>query len=257
MNRQVNPQIARAQARLGVPQGARAGVVAGAQAQALVPQRARAPQAQQRGAQQPRFQGNPAIRPTGMPMAPGLQQMLQIPQGADAGNLAGCGDGDCLDIGFAQPWVGFPTEPGAWIQPAALIPVAFTLDDAATTTVQVSCGNSLFYGCCARSFNGPGEVGIVSIFSGSSDADLLCPGSGSLDVNFFNTNGNQCCCPFDFGCFSSFFPLIMEFAAISASSPTPFLSMVIGGTRLSGGNSCSFWPGLYPGPVAGALPPAM
>lgn len=255
MYRQNNTQMARAQQRLGVPNGARAGVVAGAQGQALVPQRA---QRQQAARPQMRAAQNPQIRPSGFPQMPaGLQQMLQVPQGADAGALAGCGDGDCLDIGYAQPWVGYPTEPMPFVQPAALVPIQITLDDAPSTTVQISCGNSLFYGCCARSFNGPGEINILEAFSGANDVDLFCPGSGGLDVNFFNTNGNECCCAFDWGCFSSFFPLIIEFAPISVASPTPFLNFVIGGTRLQGGNACAFWPGLYPGfPGGGALPPS-
>ena len=237
--RNMNP-MARAQARLAVPRGASRGAIAG-----------------QPGQQMQRM---PAPRQPGNPMLAQIPQMMQrtrggiaptgfgrVPTGADAGSIAGCGDGGCLDMQYGAPWGGLPNEPQPFLQDAALIAVQVQPDDNDPITVQVSCGNSLFYGCCARSFNGAGEVNLLSIFSGSSDVDLLCPGSGGLDINFFNTNGNECCCPFDFGCFSSFFPLILEFEPIGAPSTPPFINMVIGGSRLQGGNACAFWPGLYPG----------
>jgi hypothetical protein len=245
--RNMNP-MARAQARLAVPRGAQRGAVAGqgqmarmpAPRQAGNPMLAAVPQLMQQ------TRGGRGITPTGFG---------RVPQGADAGAIAGCGDGSCLDINYAAPWLGFPGEPMPFVQDAALIAVQVQPDDNEPITVQVSCGNSLFYGCCARSFNGPGEVNILSIFSGSSDVDLLCPGSGGLDINFFNTNGNECCCPFDFGCFSSFFPLILEFDPIGTPSTPPFINMVIGGSRLQGGNACAFWPGLFPG-VPPMAPPS-
>lgn len=187
--------------------------------------------------------------------ARGLPAALSVPQGADAGALAGCGDGNCLDIPYGSPFGGFPLEPQPFMQPAALIPIQAAFPDPLDSlTLQISCGNSLFYGCCARSFNGPGEVNLISIFSGANDVDLLCPGSGGLDINYFNTNGNECCCAFDFGCFSSFFPLIIEFAPVGAPSVAPLINMVIGGSRLQGGNACSFWPGLVPGVPGVAAP---
>jgi hypothetical protein len=232
-NRNLSP-MQRALAKFGVPQGAARGAM-GAQAPGAMVQRRPSQSYAARQPGQPRF-----------------QQQLAVPRGADEGVLAGCGDGNCLDVPYGSPFAGLPVEPLPWMQPAALIPIRAAFPDPLDTlTLQISCGNSLFYGCCARSFNGAGEVGIISIFSGANDVDLLCPGSGSLDINYFNTNGNECCCPFDFGCFSSFFPLIMEFEAIGAPSVPPLINMVIGGSRAQGGNACAFWPGLWGLPMPG------
>lgn len=209
---------------------------------------------QQMQAQAQAAQAQAALARRGQPQqafgrqARGMPAALAVPQGADAGLLAGCGDGNCLDIPYGSPFMGFPLEPQPFMQPAALIPIQAAFPDPLDSlTLQISCGNSLFYGCCARSFNGPAEVNLISIFSGANDVDLLCPGSGGLDINYFNTNGNECCCAFDFGCFSSFFPLIIEFAPVGAPSVAPLINMVIGGSRLQGGNACAFWPGLWPG----------
>ena len=247
--RQLSPiQRAMIQRGSNVPRGAQYGAVAG-QAQAQ-PQR---PQMRQQ-------------MPGGRVPA-GLQRMLAaqaqqnaqqaqiaIPQGADAGALAGCGDGSCMEIPYGAPFAGYPIEPQPWMQPAALIPIQVGFADPAdSVTLQVSCGNSLFYGCGARSFNGPGEVNILSAFTGATDVDLFCAGSGGLDISYFNTNGNQCLCEFDWGCFSSFFPLIIEFGAIGVPSVAPLVNMVIGGSRLQGGNACSFWPGMYGGPGVGPV----
>jgi len=249
-----NRTMQRALAKFAVPRGAGRGAL-GAQgpAAAMVPRRP----SQSYAARQP-----------GMPQLPAAMQQqimrsLGVPQGADAGALAGCGDGSCLDIPYGSPFAGMPVEPLPWQQPAALLLIRAAFPDPTEPfTLQVSCGNSLFYGCCARSFNGPNEIGLTAIFSGASDDDLLCPGAGALDLNYFNTNGNECCCPFDFGCFSSFFPLILEFSNLGSPSVVPVINMVIGGSRLQGGNACAFWPGLWPGvpqglPFQGPGGPAM
>lgn len=267
----MNP-IQRAAQRFAIPRGARQAALAGmaqaAQPQAFGRQRLPAP----RGARQPnpspeeRLQQAQQIAVQAQReiaaragRGGGMMQSLAVPQGAEAALQAGCGDGDCMDIPYGSPFSGFPLEPQPWMQPAALIPIqASFAADLEPLTLQISCGNSLFYGCCARSFNGPGEVNILSAFSGANDADLFCPGSGGLDLNYFNTNGNSCCCEFDWGCFSSFFPLIIEFGVIGVPSGPPLINMAIGGSRLQGGNACGFWPGLFPqvwpGAPGSALP---
>jgi len=242
----MNNPVARAAAKLAVPRGARAGAVAGQMM----------PQPQRVMARQP---GMPQL-PQNYQQPQRFQQQLQVPQGGDAGVVAGCGDDSgCLSFPYGPPFAGLPLDPTPWLQVAALLPIPIVFPAGDTSvTIQASCGNSLFYGCCARSFVGPGEVGISEITSGSTSNNLICPGS-VLDLNFFNTNGNECCCPFDFGCFSSFFPLIITFDLIGVPSVAPGTQFVVGGSRVEGGNACAFWPGLmgipgaFPGAAAGGM----
>lgn len=250
-NQQILAAARRLQAQRGqmqVPRGAQYGAIAGLQPQQ--PQRA-----MQGMARQPARQPNPAAG--GMRLSAAMQQKmaqmqgLAVPQGAQAGNLAGCGDGDCMDSPYAAPFNGFPPDPQPWNQWAAILPVRVDFGTELEATVSVSCGNSLFYGCGARSFNGPDEVNLDEVISGGTDVNLIC--SGGLDLNYFNTNGNGCYCEFDFSCFSSFFPLILGFSGIGSPSVVPPVNMAIVGSRLQGGNACAFWPGLMPG-FGGMLP---
>jgi len=241
---------ARAQGQgMQVPRGAQFGAIAGGQGQGQV-------QGQQMMRQSQR-QPNPApggIDATGMGISPGLQQKiarmqmqaqgLAVPQGAEAAALAGCGDGDCMESAWGQPFAGYPPFPQPYVS-LSLMPLRSDFGTDTSVTLSVSCANKLFYGCCARSFIGAGEIDIASIVAGGTDANLLC--SGGLDLSYFNTNGNQCCCEFDFGCFSSFFPLVIQFDLVGTPSVPPLINMVIGGTALTGGNACTWWPGLTPG----------
>lgn len=255
MNTRMNPMIAAAQRNL--QQGRQGGIPRGAQYAAIAGQ---VPQMQmQQQQQQMQRQGN---APAGMRLSPQMQarmaqgqgQGLAVPQGANAANLAGCDNGQCMTSPYEQPFAGYPQYGGVGVQTAALIGVtaSFATDAGAdgTLTAEISCAARLFNGCGARAFNGPFEVSLISGVSGFDDRNLFCT---PIDLNYFNTNGNGCYCEFDWGCFSQLAPLILTFAVIGTPSTPPLVNLVIAGQSLSGGDACSFWPGMYPGFGGGGL----
>ena len=192
-------------------------------------------------------QGGALAGPPAQPQMP--QQVPAVPQGADQGALAGCGVGGstgaaaCGMEPIPSPFAGYPPyeqQPtvinysllGVFVQPAT----------SAATTLEISCGNTFFNSCGARSFGSAQgrENLLTSIVSGFDTTDQLCPGSG-IDVAFFQTD--QCFCPFDFGCFSNLAPLLMTFDPIDTQSVLAPLDVVLVGSRMS-------MPGCFPFPGA-------
>jgi hypothetical protein len=237
MNRNNLPSqsmIQHAQRRLAqqsVPRGAQLGVLAGAeQAQQMQPQ--------------PQMPMHPAV----------MQQMLArgIPQGADAAALAGCGPWGCGGV-IPSPFAGYPAVAtgGPFLQNQSLLGVFVQPATAAATTLEISCGNTFFHGCGARSFTPAGSILLTEITSGFNTDNRLCPGSG-IDVAYFN-NPQDCYCEFDFGCFSNLAPLLITFDPIDTQSVLQPLNMVIVGQRLSFFNEC--WPPYFPPAIPpGAIP---
>jgi len=253
MNTRMNPMIAAAQRNL--QQGRQGGIPRGAQYAAIAGQ---VPQMQQM-----QRQGN---APAGMRLSPQMQarmaqaqgqgqgQGLAVPQGANAANLAGCDNGQCMTSPYEQPFAGYPQYSGPEVRSAALmgITASFATDAAAdgTVTVEAACSNRLFNGCGIRSFVEQNQISIISMISGFDDVNRFCT---PIDLNYFNTNGNGCFCEFDVGCFSQFAPLIITFAVIGTPSVLPLVNMVVAGQSLSGGDACSFYPGMYPGGTFGGV----
>lgn len=210
-----------------VPQGAYRGAIAGQEAMA---------------------QQGQGIHPF---VAQQMMAMGMVPPGAEAGLLAACGAGPGCMGPIASPFAAVPQANIApWVQPATLLGIVIQAANFNPISVAVSCGNTFFHGCCARSFTPENQVIISSIVSGFNTTNRLCPDSG-IDIGYFRTD--ECCCPFDFGCFSNLAPLEMTFDPIdNVSSVPPLINMVIGGSRLSYFNEC--WP-FPPGP--GVLPPGV
>ena len=205
-------------------------------------------------------QGGALAGPPAQPQMP--QQVPAVPQGADQGALAGCGVGGstgaaaCGMEPIPSPFAGYPPyeqQPtvinysllGVFVQPAT----------SAATTLEISCGNTFFNSCGARSFGSAQgrENLLTSIVSGFDTTDQLCPGSG-IDVAFFQTD--QCFCPFDFGCFSNLAPLLMTFDPIDTQSVLAPLDMVLVGRRLEF-DGCFPFPGASYGPMPGPGGPGM
>lgn len=175
---------------------------------------------------------------------------MAVPQGADDGTLAGCGPGGCNFQGFPSPFAGMPVGGAApYLQPGALLGIFVQPATSAATTLEISCGNTFFNSCGARSFGDAegGENLLTSIISGFDTRDQLCPGSG-IDVAFFN-NQQACYCPFYFGCFSNLAPLMITFDPVDTQSSLAPLNMVLVGDRLE-------FDGCFPYPPAG-VPPTM
>lgn len=182
----------------------------------------------------------------------------QVPAGADAGAMAGCGPDGCASGYIPSPFTGFPYGgSGTYHQPNALLGIFVQPATSAPTTLEISCGNTFFNGCGARSFGSAqgGENLLTSMVSGFDTRDQLCPGSG-IDVAFFQTD--DCYCPFMFGCFSNLAPLLLTFDPVDTQSTLAPLNMVIVGDRLEFDGCFPYPPGLLPPPVAppGAPPPA-
>lgn len=170
-----------------------------------------------------------------------------VPQGADAGNLAGCFDGGC-NSGFIpsafpgmSPYVNAP-----YYQPSSLLGIFVQPATAAPTTIEASCGNTFFNGCGARTFTPENSILLTEIVSGFDTRNNLCPGAG-IDVAYFRTD--DCYCPFFFGCFSNLAPLLITFDPIDTQSVLQPLNMVIVGERLEFDGCFPFPPGLWPTPV--------
>lgn len=174
-----------------------------------------------------------------------------VPQGADQGALAGCGPGGfgCASGYIPSPFTGFPvqgiTNP-AVVQPNSLLGVFVQPATAAPTTLEISCGNTFFNACGARSFTPAGSILLTSIVSGFDTRDQLCPGSG-IDVAFFQTD--DCYCPFYFGCFSNLAPLMITFDPIDTQSVLQPLNLILVGDRLEF-DGCFPYPPGYPTPVS-------
>jgi hypothetical protein len=173
----------------------------------------------------------------------------QVPQGADAGNLAGCGDnwGGCASGYIESPFSGFPQQGignQAVVQPNSLLGIFVQPASASPTTLEISCGNTFFNACGARSFTPAGTNLLTSIVSGFDTRDQLCPGSG-IDVAFFQTD--DCYCPFYFGCFSNLAPLLMTFDPVDTQSVLEPLNMVLVGDRLEFDGCFPYPPGMVPG----------
>lgn len=177
------------------------------------------------------------------------QQAPAVPQGADAGNLAGCGPdfGGCASGYIPSPFAGLPygNAQAPYLQPNALLGIVVQPETTAPVTLEVSCGNTFFNGCGARTFSPPNTFIITSIVSGFDTRDQLCPGSG-IDVAFFDTT--DCYCPFDFGCFSNLAPLLLTFDPVDTLSVIPLFNMIIVGDRLEFDGCFPYPPGLIPQP---------
>lgn len=177
----------------------------------------------------------------------GQGEVPAVPQGADAANLAGCGDPYGCGVPSPSPFAGMPQGVAApYLQPNALLGIFVVPASAQPTTLEISCGNTFFSGCGARSFTPSGTNLLTSIISGFDTRDQLCPGSG-IDVAFFDTT--DCYCPFDWGCFSNLAPLSITFDPIDTQSVLAPLNMIIVGQRLEFGGCFPFPPGMYPRPV--------
>jgi hypothetical protein len=186
--------------------------------------------------------------------AQAMMQRGMVPAGADAAALAGCSPYGCGGP-VASPFMGYPqTGWGPRLQNQALLGVFVQPATAAATTLEISCGNTFFHGCGARSFTPAGSILLTEITSGFNSDNLLCPGSG-IDVAYFN-NPQDCYCEFDFGCFSNLAPLLITFDPVDTQSVLQPLNMVIVGQRVSFYNECwpSFMPPAPPATVPWALP---
>lgn len=177
--------------------------------------------------------------------APAVQPQAQVPQGADAGAMAGCAPDGCASGYQESPFAGLPTANHSRVLKGSLLGVFVQPATAAATTLEISCGNTFFNGCGARSFGAVqgGENLITSIVSGFDTEDQLCPGSG-IDVAFFQTT--DCYCPFYFGCFSNLAPLLLTFDPIDTQSNLAPLNLIIVGDRISFDGCFPFPPGLMP-----------
>ncbi len=177
----------------------------------------------------------------------------QVPQGADGGALAGCGPdmgGGCADGYMPSPFAGFPTQGvqnAATVQPNSLLGIFVTPATAAATTLEISCGNTFFNACGARSFTPAGSILLTSIISGFDTRDQLCPGSG-IDVAFFQTD--FCYCPFQFGCFSNLAPLLITFDPVDTQSVLQPLNMILVGDRMEFDGCFPYPPGGVPAPIS-------
>jgi len=195
-----------------------------------------------RGAQYGALAGQPAA------MQQQQQQAPAVPQGAEAGAMAGCGPdwGGCASGFVPSPFAGLPYNTQApYLQPNALLGVVVQPETLSPVTLEISCGNTFFNGCGARTFSPPNTFILTSIVSGFDTRDQLCPGSG-IDVAFFDTT--DCYCPFDFGCFSNLAPLLLTFDPVDTLSTIPLFNMIIVGDRLEF-DGCFPWPpGLIPQP---------
>ena len=104
-----------------------------------------------------------------------------------------------------------------------LIPVRQPISTE-TTTLSVVYGNRFVYGFGVVCYNEPNEINLESLVSGFSDVDRVCPGTGGVDVAYFNTD--EAICPFDLGGFCNLGPLVMTFTA--KEKPTKLDMVLIG-----------------------------
>lgn len=205
-----------------------------------------------RGAQQGAIAGPPVPQAYGYaPAAQGYgQPPMPVPQGADAGALAGCGGpwgpGACGPI--PNLFAGWPSTPlWSWIQECSLLGIVVTPLTTGATTLEICCNGAIYQGIGGRSFNDPNTYAFNSISSGFSSLNLICP-EGAVDVAFFQTD--QCFCPFDFGCFWCGAPLVISFSPITTASTLPPFNFVVVGRKYET-NACfppPFWGPGAPGP---------
>jgi hypothetical protein len=194
-------------------------------------QGAMAGQAQQQYPQQGQYPVPQGYAPQGYP----------VPQGADAGAMAGCGPGGngpwCGGVMPVAPF-GAVGMPGPFVQPQSLLGIIATPSTFGAFTLSITCGNKFFSGCGARSFNDPLQLIVTSIISGFNSLERTCGPDAGFDVAYWNTD--DCYCPFDFGCFSNLAPLTMTFDPIDTLSVLPTLDMIIVGQALNLFDDC--WP---------------
>ena len=91
-------------------------------------------------------------------------QQPAVPEGAEDGNLAGCGvDGGCGPMSpnpFAGDFVDAP-----YYNPQALLGVLVQPAAATATSLEITCGNKIFNACGGRYFGNANENIITNVTS--------------------------------------------------------------------------------------------
>ena len=177
----------------------------------------------------------------------------QVPGGAQAGNVAGCGVFNSPvmppNLMATQDTRG-PVIVQQAVAPMGIIPEK--LVSAEGITIEVSCPSSgLFYAGGISSCNDCFEIIMDSFSVGGAQINLLC---GSVDVGVWNTV--DCYCPMDIGCISNISPATITVHAFGTPSVLPQLNMALWGYMERGAFDCGYGYSPYPpgyggGPGAG------